>query len=74
MMSAHEWEAYLLYLRSIALVTADTNKKGLQDLTEAACKRARRAGKDPVAEQAAAASTEAPLLPPPPQGAHANTL
>ena len=67
MMTATEWDIYLQVLRSI---TSDSAKglPGLQDVTEAACKRA----SSPLAQasegRSAAPHTEIPAIHPPPEG------
>ena len=67
MMTAAEWDTYLQFSRSI---TSDSAKglRGLQDVTEAACKRT----SSPLAEasegRSAAPNTEIPAIPPPPEG------
>ena len=64
MMTAAEWDTYLQVLRSITSDSAE-GLRGLQDVTEAACKRT----SSPAAEAGSAApNTEIPAIPPPPEG------
>ena len=66
-MTAAEWATYLQILRSITSDSAE-GLRGLQDVTEAACKRT----SSPLAEasegRGAAPNTEIPAIPPPPEG------
>ena len=72
-MSTEQLEEYLQFLRSIAVVTGDS-PSSLQDITEAACKRAwlstTKAGGDPAA---ALTREQIPKLPCP-SGAYARQM
>ena len=70
MMSTEQLEAYLQFLRSIAVVTRDS-PSSLQDITEAACKRAWLTTTKPGGDPAAALTEEQIPMLPCPSGAHA---
>ncbi len=64
MMSAEEWDRYLHFLHSIALANPEASK-GLQDVTEAACKRVKTSQAEAsLAHTNSAAMPELPSLPP----------
>ena len=69
MMSTEQWEAYLQFLHSIGVVNKDS-PSSLQDITEAACKRAWLSTTRPGGDLAAAHTTEQIPMLPCPLGAH----
>ena len=69
-MNTEQWETYLQFLHSIAVVDKDS-PSSLQDITEAASKRAWLSSTAPGGNPAAALETgQIPMLPSP-SGAHA---
>ena len=68
MMSREAWRDYLGFLHSIAVAQPEAGK-GLQDITEAACKRGRAYASEPsLAAHDAAIVPELPPLPLPSKG------